>query len=101
MRNVVERAGESVVNLGRQTEFTYERKRHTFWSNTAFDPSFFVGFSSLFAELLRTFTLQRHNTAENSKQIFPGKELCGYSPNSYIHISVSDLYIPQICSAGK
>jgi hypothetical protein len=28
MRNVVERAGESVVNLGRQTEFTYERKRH-------------------------------------------------------------------------
>jgi hypothetical protein len=37
-------------------------------------------------------TLQRHN-AENSKQIFPEKELRGYNPNSYIHVSVSDLYI--------
>ncbi len=41
------------------------------------------------------FTLQRHNT-ENSEQIFPEKELCVYSPNSYIHVSVSDLYIPLI-----
>ncbi len=40
--------------------------------------------------------LQRHST-ENSKQIFPGKELRGYSPNSYIHVSVCDLYIPLIC----
>jgi hypothetical protein len=40
-------------------------------------------------------TLQRHNT-ENSKQIFPEKELRGYSPNSYVHFSVSDLYIPLI-----
>ncbi len=39
--------------------------------------------------------LQRQNT-ENLNQIFPGKELRGYSPNSYIHVSVSDLYIPQI-----
>jgi hypothetical protein len=31
--------------------------------------------------------LQRYNT-ENSKQIFPGKELRGYIPNSYIHVSV-------------
>ncbi len=38
---------------------------------------------------------QRHNT-ENSKQVFPGKELRGYSPYSYIHVSVSDLYIPLI-----
>ncbi len=36
--------------------------------------------------------LQRHST-ENSKQIFSGKELHGYSPNSCIHVSVSDLYI--------
>jgi hypothetical protein len=40
---------------------------------------------------------QRHNT-ENSKQIFPGKELRGYSPNSYIHVSVSDLYIHSLIS---
>ncbi len=40
-------------------------------------------------------TLQRHNT-ENSKQIFPGKELRDYSPNSYIHVSASDLFIPLI-----
>jgi hypothetical protein len=41
-------------------------------------------------------TLQRHNK-ENLKQIFPRKELLrGYSPHSYIHVSVSDLYIPLI-----
>jgi hypothetical protein len=45
--------------------------------------------------------LQRTNT-ENSKQIFPEKELRGLSPNFYIHVSVSDLYIPTIgLSAGK
>jgi hypothetical protein len=33
---------------------------------------------------------------ENSKQIFPAKELRGLSPNSYIHVSVSDSYIPTI-----
>jgi hypothetical protein len=40
-------------------------------------------------------TLQRHNT-ENSKQIFPEKELRDINPNSYIHVSVSDLCIPMI-----
>jgi hypothetical protein len=37
--------------------------------------------------------LQRYYT-ENSKHIFPEKELRGHSHNSYIHISVCDLYIP-------
>ncbi len=41
------------------------------------------------------FALQKNNT-ETSKQIFPGKELRGYSPSSYIHVSVNDLYIPLI-----
>ena len=36
-------------------------------------------------------TLQRHNT-ENSKQIFPYKELRGLSPNFHIPVSVSDIY---------
>ena len=40
-------------------------------------------------------TLQRHCT-ENSKQIFPEKELRGLSPNSYIHVSLCDVYIPTI-----
>jgi hypothetical protein len=40
-------------------------------------------------------TLQRHNT-ENSKQIFPGKELRGFSPSFYIHVSLRDLYILPI-----
>jgi hypothetical protein len=59
-------------------------------------------------------TLHRHNT-ENSKQIFPGEELLGYtptlqrklyeflfwelrglSPNFQIFVSVSGLYIPWI-----
>jgi hypothetical protein len=39
--------------------------------------------------------LQRHNT-ENSKQIFPEKELRGHNPNFHIHLSVRDLYIPTI-----
>jgi hypothetical protein len=37
-------------------------------------------------------TRQRHDS-ENSKQIFPGKKLRGYSPNSYIQVSVNDLCI--------
>jgi hypothetical protein len=40
-------------------------------------------------------TLQRHNT-ENSKQIFPEKELRGHRPNFHIFVSVSDLYISPI-----
>jgi hypothetical protein len=40
-------------------------------------------------------TLQIHNT-ENSKQIFPEKELRGLSPNFPIHVSVSDLYVLTI-----
>ncbi len=36
--------------------------------------------------------LQRTNS-ENWKQIFPGKELRGHSPDFHIHVSVSDLYI--------
>ncbi len=43
----------------------------------------------------RKTALQRTNT-ENSKQIFPEKELRGYSPNFHIHVSVSDLYSPTI-----
>jgi hypothetical protein len=45
--------------------------------------------------LLEGYTLQRQNT-EISKQIFPEKEYRGLSPNSHIHVSVSDLYIPTI-----
>ncbi len=32
----------------------------------------------------------------NSRQIFPEMELSGLVPNFYIHVSVSDLYIPMI-----
>jgi hypothetical protein len=41
------------------------------------------------------WTLQRHNT-ENSKQIFPEKELHAYIHNSYIQVSVSDLYTYRV-----
>jgi hypothetical protein len=37
-----------------------------------------------------------HKYTENSKQIFPEMKLRGLSSNSYIHVSVSDLYIPTI-----
>ena len=38
-------------------------------------------------------TLQSHNT-ENSKKIFPEKELRGPNPNFHIYVSMCDLYIP-------
>ncbi len=41
------------------------------------------------------YTLQRTNT-ENSKHIFPQKELRGKSPIFRIHVSVSDLFIHTI-----
>ncbi len=40
------------------------------------------------------YTLQKN--AENLKQIFPGKEYRGLSPNFHIHGSVSELYIPTM-----
>jgi hypothetical protein len=38
-------------------------------------------------------TEQQHCN-ENRIYVFPEKELRGLSPNSYVHVSVSDLYIP-------
>ncbi len=49
-------------------------------------------------DIVQRDALQRTNT-ENSKQIFPEKELHtmhSHSPNFLIHVSVSDLYIPTI-----
>ncbi len=46
-------------------------------------------------KVFSTATLQADNI-ENSKQIFPEKELCGLRPNFHIHVSVSDLCIPTI-----
>jgi hypothetical protein len=37
-------------------------------------------------------TLKRINT-ENSKHIFPEKELCGHNRNFYIDVFVSDIYV--------
>jgi hypothetical protein len=45
--------------------------------------------------LINVYSVQRTNT-ENSKQIFPEKELRCHSLNLYIHVSVNDLYIPTI-----
>jgi hypothetical protein len=33
---------------------------------------------------------------ENRIDVFPEKELHGFSPNYYIHVSVSDLYFTRI-----
>jgi hypothetical protein len=49
----------------------------------------------LFIFIISCPTLQRHNN-ENSKQIFPEKDLRGHSPIFHIHVSVSDLYLPLI-----
>jgi hypothetical protein len=47
-------------------------------------------------ESCKTVQALLRNDAENSKQIFTEKELCGLSPDFHIHVSVSDLYIPTI-----
>ncbi len=52
-------------------------------------------FSSHFMIPMVANFLHRHNT-ENSKQIFPEKELRGLSPNFHIHVPVSDLYISDL-----
>ncbi len=49
---------------------------------------------SLFTNSFLMSSLQRHSN-KNSKQIFPEK-LRSLRPNSYIHVSVSDYYIPTI-----
>jgi hypothetical protein len=35
---------------------------------------------------------------KNPIYVFPGMKLHGLAPNSYIHVSVSDLYTPRIGS---
>ncbi len=54
-----------------------------------------------YRRLETTSTLQRTNT-ENSKQIFPEKELRGHSPNFHIHVTIMCLWAnyifpPSIC----
>jgi hypothetical protein len=46
------------------------------------------------------YALQRQN-AENLKQIFPEKEYRGLSPNFYIHVSVSELYMSAFSAGGN
>ncbi len=41
-------------------------------------------------------TAKTLHCSKNFKQIFPDMKLRGLVPNSYIHVSVSDLYIPTI-----
>ncbi len=38
----------------------------------------------------------RVHCSENLIYEFPGMKLCGVIPNSFIYVSVSDLYIPRI-----
>jgi hypothetical protein len=40
---------------------------------------------------------ERVYSNQNPINVFPEKEMCGLSPNSYIHVSVSYLYILTIC----
>jgi hypothetical protein len=47
----------------------------------------------IWARALGTVTLQ---CIENPIYVFPEMKLRGLVPNSYIHVYVSDLYIPKI-----
>jgi hypothetical protein len=48
------------------------------------------------AQKLSRFLSNCINCAENTMYVFPEMKLRGLVPNSYIHVSVSDLYIPRI-----
>jgi hypothetical protein len=52
-------------------------------------------FTVVFASIATEPHCRRHIT-EHLKQIFPEKGLRSYNPNSYIHVSLSDLFIPLI-----
>ncbi len=56
-----------------------------------FRPAFFLLFNT------RYLFYTAKTKTENSKQIFPEKELCGLSPNLHIDVSESDLYFPTFC----
>jgi hypothetical protein len=46
---------------------------------------------------LKTFKIDTcPHCTENPIDIFPEMKLCGLVPDSYIHVSVSNLYIPPI-----
>jgi hypothetical protein len=54
-----------------------------------------LSWPNLARKLLKVPTLQRTNN-ENSKQMFPEKELLGQSSSFHVHVPVSDLCIPTI-----
>ncbi len=89
--------------LTSETEFIVVQKTSFAWENlrTYFAIFLHCSSASAFLPLDRSHleqsqsTGQRYNT-ENSKQIFPEKQLRGLSPNFHIHVSVLDLYIPRI-----
>jgi hypothetical protein len=55
----------------------------------------FLHYSKLMFYLLEKELELQHST-ENPIYVFPEKKLRGLSPNSYIHVPVSDLFIPRI-----
>ncbi len=54
-----------------------------------------LAYCDLWGKTFSTCTAKTHY--RKLEQKFPEKGLRGHSPNFYIHVSVSDLYIPPIC----
>jgi hypothetical protein len=46
--------------------------------------------------MLLQFTAGYLHFTKNPIYVFPEMKLCGLNPNSYVHVSVSDLYVPRI-----
>jgi hypothetical protein len=68
---------DKLINIILQVEQEYTKKTMTF------------GCSGIGSTPILQPALQRHST-ENTKQIFPEKELRRLSPNFHIHVLVSD-----------
>ncbi len=94
-----DREARALILIIEQTERNpRENKKHTIWQHCICLKTREICQDLEFDHhvvILQLTTLQSNNT-ENLKQIFTGKQLLGYSPNSYIHVSVSELYIPLI-----
>jgi hypothetical protein len=87
--------GQNEVRVTRLRKEHRSERGHAESTSIRIDPHYLKVRKMLVSTNLRMSTLQRQYT-ENSKQLFPEMKLRGSSPNSCIHISVRDLYIPTI-----
>jgi hypothetical protein len=89
-----QRMSTFVISISRETDHLNDYILSLQMQEADIDGDQHVSFEEFRCDFTKP-TLQRQYT-ENLKQIFPEMKLRGLSPSSYIHVSVSNLYIPMI-----